>query len=106
MIQRMGEPVDDGYTTLPGQFEDFAPEYARIIYGSGREQREAAQEGASQTATFEVLSNAKTRTVSVTDRICYPVGDPDPAKWPVWDVIAAVDLGYNEGVRLTAVRQR
>lgn len=106
MFQRLGEPVDDGYTTRPGQFADYAAEFARVIYGSGREQRQAAQESASQTATFEVLSNPKTRALTVTDRVCYPVSDPDPAKWPAWDIQAVVDLGYNEGVRVTAIASR
>lgn len=105
-IQREGPPVDDGYTTLPGGFATFATEFARIIYGSGREQREAAQEVAAQIASFEVLSNPKTRSVKPADRICYPISDPDPDKWPTWDVQAVVDLGFNEGVRVTAIASR
>ena len=104
MIQRVGEPVDDGYNTVPGAFAPYSTEYARIIYGSGREQREAAQESATQTATFEVLSHPLTRAVSVTDRICYPIDDADPDNWPTWDIQAVSDLGYNEGVRITATR--
>lgn len=104
MLQRQGAPVDDGYNTVPGEYANYAPEYARIIYGSGREQREAAQESATQTATFEVLSNSKTRALSVTDRVCYPITDADPAKWPAWDIQAVSDLGFNEGVRITASR--
>jgi len=79
-------------------------EYAAIFYGSGREQREAAQESGSQAASFEVLSNAKTRAISVTDKVLYPVSDPDPDNWPAWDIQAANDLGFNEGVRITAAR--
>jgi hypothetical protein len=103
-IQRPGAPTDDGYNTIPGAPSTFATEYARIIWGTGREQREAAQENASQTASFEVLSNVKTRAISVTDKLCYPVSDPVPANWPVWDIQAVADLGFNEGVRVTATR--
>lgn len=104
IIQRQGPPTDDGYNTVPGAFADYAAEYARIIYGSGREQREAAQEVASQVATFEVLNNSKTRAISVSDRLRYPVTDDDPDNWPVWDIQAVSDLGFNEGVRITATR--
>lgn len=104
VIQRTGEPFDDGMTMQPGPWQIYATEYARIIWGSGREQREAAQESGSQIASFEVLSNSKTRVLSVADRICYPVTDPDPVKWPAWDIQAVADLGFNDGVRVTAQR--
>ena len=103
-IQRPGPPADDGYTTIPGAWATWCMEYAAIYYGTGTEQRQAAQEQASQSASFEVLSNAKTRAVSVGDRVCYPVTDPDPAKWPAWDITAHNDLGFHDGVRITAVR--
>jgi hypothetical protein len=104
IIQRTGAPVDDGYTTQPGVFEDYTTQRAAIYWGTGKEQREAAQETAAQIASFEVPSNAKTRAISVTDRLCYPVTDPDPANWPVWDIQAVNDLGFHEGVRVTATR--
>lgn len=96
MFQRLGEPVDDGYTTLPGQFANYAAEFARVIYGSGREQRQAAQESASLPATFEVLHNPKTASLSVTDRIVFNGAD--------WDIISVSPLGLNEGVRIVAVK--
>jgi len=95
-IQRAGPPVDDGYTTIPGPWATWCMEYAAIYYGTGTEQRQAAQEQAAQTASFEVLSNAKTRAVSVGDRIVYGGGN--------WDITAHNDLGLNDGVRITAVR--
>lgn len=104
VIRRAGAPINDGFTTQPGPYVVFTAEFAAIYYGSGREQREAAQENAGQTASFEVLSNAKTRAISVTDQLCYPVTDPDPNNWPVWDIQAANDIGLNEGVRITATR--
>lgn len=79
-------------------------ERAAIFYGTGQEQRQAAQESASQTASFEVLSNAKTRAISVTDKLRYPVADPNPDNWPVWDIQSANELGLNEGVHITATR--
>lgn len=104
IFERSGAPVDDGMTTQPGAFATYATEYAAIIYGSGTEQRKAAQEGGAQVATFEVLNNGKTRTLSVTDRVRYPVSDATPANWPIWDIQAVSDLGFNEGIRVTAQR--
>jgi hypothetical protein len=104
IIQRTVAPVDDGYTTQPGGWGEYAAEFARIIWGTGKEQREAAQEAGSQIASFEVLSNSKTRALSITDRVCYPVTDPDPDKWPAWDIQAIADLGFNEGLRITCAR--
>lgn len=103
-IQRPGTPEDDGYTTIPGAWATWCMEYAAIYYGTGTEQRQAAQEQAAQAATFEVLSNSKTRAVSVGDRVCYPVTDANPDNWPAWDITAHNDLGYNDGVRISAVR--
>jgi len=104
IIQRQGAPTDDGYNEVPGEFEDYATEYAAIFWGTGREQREAAQETGSQTASFEVLSNNKTRSLSVTDRICYPITEPNAEDWPVWDIQAIAELGMNNGIRITATR--
>jgi head-tail adaptor len=104
VIQRTGAPTDDGYTTNPGAWANYATEMAAIYYGTGREQREAAQENATQTASFEVLSNSKTRALSVTDRICFPVTDPDPENWPTWDIQAVNEIGSNKGVRITATK--
>lgn len=95
-IQRAGPPVDDGYTTTPGDWALWCQEYAAVYFGTGTEQRQAAQEQAAQAASFEVLSNAKTRAVSVGDRVVFDGG--------TWDITAHNDLGLNEGVRITAVR--
>lgn len=72
-------------------------EYAAVYLGSGSEQRAAAQTGGSQTASFEVLSNSKTRAVTVMDRILFDGG--------IWDITANHGLGLNEGRRITAVRE-
>jgi head-tail adaptor len=104
IVQRLGAPTDDGHNTTPGAWANYATEMAAVYYGSGREQREAAQESASQTASFEVLSNSKTRALSVTDRICFPVTDPDPENWPSWDIQAVNEIGLNKGVAIVATR--
>lgn len=44
-------------------------EWAAIFYGAGSERRQAAMEQASQTATFQILANELTRSLTVQDRI-------------------------------------
>ena len=73
-------------------------EYAAVYFGTGSEQRVAAQTKGSQSASFEVLSNSRTRAISVADhRIVFDGG--------VWDITANHGLGMNEGRRITAVRE-
>ena len=74
----------------------YCQEYAAVYFGNGTEQREAAQTGGAQTATFEVLSNGKTRAILLTDRILFDGG--------IWDVRSVAPIGMNEGVKINAVR--
>jgi head-tail adaptor len=97
-FQRAGAPVDDGYNTVPGDWETYCTEWADVRFSKGSERREAAQEGASAAATFLVLSNEKTRAVSVTDRIVFDGSD--------WDVISNIpSRERNAGREIEAVRR-
>lgn len=96
-IERAGPDIDDGYTTVPGAWEEWCREWAAIYYGTGTEQRQAAQESASQAASFEVPANSKTRAVSVTDRIVWDGGE--------WDITANIEIDRGAGRRITAVRK-
>lgn len=73
-------------------------EWAATYYGSGSEQRAAAQTRGVQTASFEVLSNARTRAISVADHRIRFDGS-------VWNITAKHPIGANAGVRVTAVRE-
>lgn len=97
VFQRAGAPVDDGMTTVPGAFADFATEMADVRFSKGSERREAAQEGASAPATFIVLSNVKTRSISVTDRIVF-----DGANWDIVSNIPSRE--FNAGREIEATR--
>lgn len=91
--------ADDGLGGEEETWEEIGQEFAAVFYGSGSEQREAAQRGGSQAASFEVLSNSLTRSLRVADhRIVYGGGE--------WDIIGTHDLGLNDGVRITAVRHK
>ncbi len=86
----MGEPVSDG--TYP----EICKEWAQVIYGRGNERRSAAIEGADQPATFIVLGNSKTRSVSVGSFIRF-----DGAEW---DIQNKAVLG-NQEIEFTAIRR-
>lgn len=55
--------------TWPGT--TFATRRARVRFGTAQEKREAAQEGAVQTATFECVRSATLDAVTLKDRIFY-----------------------------------
>lgn len=70
--------------------------YAAVYFGSGSEQREAAQTQGAQVASFEILSNANARAITVMDRISFAGG--------LWDIRSVAPIGLNEGVKINAVR--
>ncbi|WP_169793946.1 phage head completion protein [Sphingobium cupriresistens] len=91
-----------GHSTVGEQWVVLGNKYwASAYFGSGDEQRASAQDGATQKASFDVLSNSVTRLLSVKHRLYYPVSDTDPDKWPAWDIRGIVPLGKNEGFRVT-----
>lgn len=74
---------------------EWCAEMAAVYYGSGREQREGAQTQASQAASFEVISNSKTRAVSMTDRVNYGGG--------IWDIHSVAPIDGGE-IKINATR--
>lgn len=102
--ERVGGMDGFGHRTVDAEWRETAARSANILFGAGSEQREAAQQGGSQTATFLVLADSDTRAVSVRDRIRYPLSDPDPRKTPAWEISAIEEIGFNEGYAFTATR--
>lgn len=96
----------DGYGQKTGNLTpaERCKAWACIIFGPGAEQRQAAQNGGAQTASFHALSTSATRSVSVRDRIRYPISDANRDNWPVWEIQAIAELGRNEGLAFTATR--
>lgn len=94
-IQQQGPPTDDGYNPIPGAWSTIATAWARVRYGTGAERREAAQENATQAATFEFDWSPETAAIRPTDRlVCFDTA---------WDVASAVTVGANAEVHVTAV---
>lgn len=105
LIERFEAGPDGfGQSTINAQPFEIARPWANIAFGSGAEQREAAQHGGAQTASFAVLATSETSAAGVRNRIRFPIADPDPEKWPIWEIQAVARLGYNEGFDFTATR--
>ena len=69
--------------------------WAAVFYGRGEERRQAAATGGAQAATFVVLADEVTRTVTLAHRILFAgVG---------WDIRSIAPRGRAE-IEFTAVR--
>lgn len=94
-IERFTSTTDD-YGHEEKTWAPYVTAWASVSFGTGQERREAAQESASAPATFRLLWNSKTSTVTVEDRVQF--------MGAAWDITSAVPLGFNEGVEITATR--
>ena len=86
---------DDDYGQPIETWADYATRRARVRFGSAQEKREAAQESASQTATFECVRSAALDAVTLKDRISY-LGS-------AWDITETAPLD-RATIRFTGVR--
>jgi hypothetical protein len=96
-IMRAGPPIDDGLTRRPGPLIVFTKAMAEVLFGTGQERRTAAQEAASQTATFKIDWTPKAATIAPSDQI--------DALGSSWDISSAVPIGRNREVHITATRR-
>lgn len=84
--------------TLGGEtktWSDSGTAWAEVLYGSGQERREAAQENATQAATFIFDWSPQVAAIQPTWRLyCFDIA---------WDVASAVTVGANKEVHVTAV---
>ncbi|MGZ8286136.1 MAG: phage head closure protein [Allosphingosinicella sp.] len=78
--------------------------WAKVMYGTGQERREAAQESATTPATFRVRRSAVTLSLTAADRLRFDPAGGAPDDAPLWDIAGAVPFG-NDGVDITAVRR-
>jgi SPP1 family predicted phage head-tail adaptor len=92
--------VGTGKDAHGGKVENWQTFYATkaaVRFGSAQERREAAQESVTQSATFRVLANSKTRSLTPLDRIAGYLGS-------VWDITGVAQFDRTE-VEITAVRK-
>jgi SPP1 family predicted phage head-tail adaptor len=87
--------TEDDYGQPVEMWADYATRRARVRFGTAQEKREAAQESASQTATFECVRSAALDGITTKDRISY-LGS-------AWDITASEPLD-RATIRFTGVR--
>lgn len=80
--------ITEGWTTHTSA-------WAEVIYGKGSERRASATEGADQPATFRVLAEPETVSVTVKDRISFN---------GIWDITNVSPLD-RDAVEYTAIRR-
>ena len=96
IIERAGAETDDGYTTRPGEYSEFTRAWAEVLFGTGQERRQAAQEAATAPATFILDWNHTAAQIAPTDRIS--------ALGSYWDITSAIPVGLNKEIHITATR--
>jgi head-tail adaptor len=69
--------------------------WAKVLYGTGAERRQAAVDGATQTATFRVLSTNALRGVTIKNRIVDDAGVE-------WNIVSIAPIGVNKEIEFTA----
>lgn len=95
-FQKFMETGRDDFNAPIVEWADHARAYAAVLFGTGAERREAAQEAGSSPATFRTLYSPKLAAVEVKDRVNFKGAD--------WDITSAVPIGFQEGFEFTATR--
>lgn len=71
---------------------------AKVLFGTGQERRAAGAEGATQTATFRVLSTIALRTVTESDRVFLDGRG--------WSITSIAPIGVNDEIEFTATVEK
>lgn len=87
--------AEDNYGGETETWATYATRRARVRFGTAQEQRQAAQEGGTQTATFECIRSSTLNSVRLNDRISYLSS--------YWDLTEIAPLD-RETIRFTATR--
>lgn len=96
-LQRYTTTQDD-YGEETQTWADLGDEWAAVFFGRGSERRQAAQEQATQIATFQMLSNPVTAALLPSDRIVHAGAN--------WDITGppALDTPKRGEIEIEAVR--
>lgn len=86
----------DDYGDEVETWAEQATAWAKVLFGTGQERREAAQESASQVASFLVNWTPTLAQIGTTDRIQF-----DSA---AWDITSVAPVGRHDELHITAVR--
>ena len=96
VFQKPTDGDEDAFGETVSGWTEHAKAWAKVLYGRGEERRTAAIEGADQPATFLVRATARTRVLTVKDRILYAGS--------TWDITNVAPIGRVR-VELTAKRR-
>lgn len=96
VFQRDTGTTKDAHGGKIENWQTYASEWAAVQFGSAQERRQAAQELASQTATFRVPSNSKMLALNPKDRIAGYLGSD-------WDITSVAQFDRSDTV-VTAIR--
>lgn len=94
-IERDTGTGENAFGEITESWTTHATAWAEVIYGKGSERRTSAVEGADQPATFRVLAETETRSVTVRDRISFG---------GIWDITNVSPLD-RDGIEITAIRR-
>lgn len=86
----------DGFGGKNENWTTYCTEWASVRFGSAQERREAAQETATQAATFRVLAHTLTLALTPKDRISGYLGAN-------WDIISVSP--FSDEIEVTAIRK-
>lgn len=89
--------VQDDYGEEVSTWAELGQEWAAINWGRGDERRQAAMEQGAQPATFNVLDNSMTRSVTLKDRLT--------VEGHAWDIESNVPAKKRGERDITAVRE-
>ena len=99
IVFQRGTATAGGLGTEPAHnWDDYCLGWARVLFGSGQERRQAAADGATMTATFRVPSNSDTRSVTERDRIWFDER--------AWDIASIATIGLNDEIDFTATASK
>lgn len=91
-------PTNDAHNEEVLAWASIGQEWAAVFYGRGSERRQAAMESGAQPATFVVLSNPVTRSLTLLDRIQHGAA--------AWDIEGIAPETPRRGeIEITAVRK-
>ena len=94
VFERATFSTNDNNEQIP-TWETYATRRARVRFGTAQEQRQAAQEGGTQSASFECVRSSSLNSVTLKDRISY-LGSS-------WDLTEIAPLDTST-IRFTATR--
>lgn len=94
-IERNSGTQEDAFGAPVEAWTSYAERWAKVVYGTGSERRQAGNEGAQQSATFRTLADPETLAVTTGDRIIFG---------SIWDIVNVSPL-ERDGVEFTAIRR-